>query len=436
MSISAFVFFIAQGFPTSTRTQRRYVDPETEMSFFYDERSGKTSRTRPHEEAVEWFQKKNENRRTSVTRKSMFGRRRSSLRATLTDRTHTTNRRFGKDWIELVDRESGFTYYSNESTGETVWSLPPNILENKYDEDRLIEVKGEPIEAKIDSKNEDEENNKDVVQEIYAWGGTEFEPSEDCEWDQEREALVERKVNEQEQWEQVQDDDGNVYYFNIVTNESRWEKPDEFDVSYDDETAQLATYEVENVWESYVNEDGVEYWYNTRSGESQWVNPYAGQDEEKMDNVGSDDVWEIHEHDIHGTYYYNVETGESQWETPLCLMEEEREENNSENENWERHVDTDGNVYWYDVLSGESHWEHDLYPSSTITTTAEHEDDETPVNEIEEWETVQDEQGNTYYYNHTTGETSWEAPWIEEGGGGDNVVDDGLAAVGIDDEIE
>ena len=31
--------------------------------------------------------------------------------------------------------------------------------------------------------------------------------------------------------------------------------------------------------------------------------------------------------------------------------------------------------------------------------------------ENNEWEAFQDEDGNEYYYNHTTGESSWENPW-------------------------
>ena len=31
--------------------------------------------------------------------------------------------------------------------------------------------------------------------------------------------------------------------------------------------------------------------------------------------------------------------------------------------------------------------------------------------ESNEWEAFQDEHGNEYYYNHTTGMSSWENPW-------------------------
>jgi outer membrane protein assembly factor BamB len=402
---------------------QEYVDPETKLTFYYDERTGKTSWTRPHEEGKKWFEEQTQ-RRKSV-RKSVV-RRKSSLHA-LTNRTHSTNRRFGKDWVELMDRESGFTYYSNECTGETRWSLPPSIIEDKNDGE--IVVSGSTI---TDQGLNEVQENDDVVQEIYAWGGSEYEPSESCEWDQEREALVEKK--QQDIWEQVEDDEGRTYYFNVVTGESRWTLDEDAVVSQNNDLAAeslLVQSEYDTQWECHTDDHGVEYWYNIETGESQWENPFSGEEEHVLqddsDDVDDLNVWETHTHETHGVYYYNIMTGESQWEMPSCLMapknrgdKEEGEQQHDESssstwdENFERHVDDDGNVYWYDVRTGESHWDEDLKNQEKIGEEEKEEEDKEVEEHESVWEAAEDEDGNVYYYNHATGETTWELPWVQD----------------------
>lgn len=57
-------------------------------------------------------------------------------------------------------------------------------------------------------------------------------------------------------WQQAQDDQGRVYYYNSVTQETSWENPE----------ASLA-------WKAYKTEDGKDYYYNESTGETTWERP-------------------------------------------------------------------------------------------------------------------------------------------------------------------
>lgn len=75
--------------------------------------------------------------------------------------------------------------------------------------------------------------------------------------------------------------DGLLYYYNTLTAESQWEKPDGFV----DECVSSSTRQTQessgSAWMEAVSPDGFTYYYNTESGESSW---------EKPEELSSDDV--------------------------------------------------------------------------------------------------------------------------------------------------
>ena len=60
-------------------------------------------------------------------------------------------------------------------------------------------------------------------------------------------------------WAELADGDGNVYYFNEATEESRWTKP----------TAEM----LPDGWVRMTDDEGAAYYFNTYTGESQWDKP-------------------------------------------------------------------------------------------------------------------------------------------------------------------
>lgn len=70
-------------------------------------------------------------------------------------------------------------------------------------------------------------------------------------------STVPASTNHMSSWEQAQDDQGRVYYYNTATNETSWENP----------LAQSL------LWKEYKSDDGRPYYYNETTGETTWEKP-------------------------------------------------------------------------------------------------------------------------------------------------------------------
>lgn len=62
-------------------------------------------------------------------------------------------------------------------------------------------------------------------------------------------------------WKLGADSYGRNYYFNWITNESRWDKPEGWEPS------------PEETWIKNVDDRGNVYYYHILTGESRWVGP-------------------------------------------------------------------------------------------------------------------------------------------------------------------
>lgn len=67
-------------------------------------------------------------------------------------------------------------------------------------------------------------------------------------------------------WQAHTGEDGRTYYYNSVTQESKWEKPDELLTPIERALAS-------SKWKEYTAEGGVKYWHNQDTGESVWDTP-------------------------------------------------------------------------------------------------------------------------------------------------------------------
>nr|XP_060625353.1 WW domain-binding protein 4 isoform X2 [Anolis sagrei ordinatus]XP_060625354.1 WW domain-binding protein 4 isoform X2 [Anolis sagrei ordinatus] len=77
-----------------------------------------------------------------------------------------------------------------------------------------------------------------------------------------------------------------------------------------------------NEWVRGFSAEGYVYYYNTLSGESQWEKPEGFQD-----NTEGSQTWIEGTSDNGLTYYYNTETGASTWEKPDGFVSHSKESN-------------------------------------------------------------------------------------------------------------
>ncbi|KAI0990473.1 hypothetical protein GJ496_005479 [Pomphorhynchus laevis] len=81
-------------------------------------------------------------------------------------------------------------------------------------------------------------------------------------------------------WTEHTAPDGRVYYYNTVTKESKWDKPDELKTPAERLLAQCP-------WKEFKSDSGKPYFYNTITNESSWSKPEELQNIEDMVIQGS-----------------------------------------------------------------------------------------------------------------------------------------------------
>ena len=237
-----------------------------------------------------------------------------------------------------------------------------------------------------------------------------------------------------EDWEECCDDTGKHYYFNVKTNRSQWVRPRfrqngtiRRGVGFGDSLMAviaaekagtrlskkkkeqlLGKLEYPSEWEQHLdkNASGKNFWWNKLTGESRWTKPnFMSAEEESLDKrmkleesrkakeqentqlkqAGSS--WEVcFVEETSDAYYYNVVTGESVWELDVeaeCKLAAARSamsnlenaisaedalipQNNSVSmynpEDWELNYAESGDPYWYNITTGESTWTNPSQP--------------------------------------------------------------------------
>ncbi|XP_061634241.1 WW domain-binding protein 4 [Phyllopteryx taeniolatus] len=89
--------------------------------------------------------------------------------------------------------------------------------------------------------------------------------------DKARKSSVEQKRTQT--WVEGWTNDRHAYYYNTVTGDSQWDRPEGFLSSSD--FVQPGQYESpsDSAWMEGVSPEGYSYWYNTETGESRWEKP-------------------------------------------------------------------------------------------------------------------------------------------------------------------
>jgi hypothetical protein len=247
-------------------------------------------------------------------------------------------------------------------------------------------------------------------------------------------------------WEECEAADGTPYWYNTQTAESVWDRPEDLEavVPHDGGASRPGT--------------GEPGGGGARGSRASRVSRTSRTSADGLTTGGGGDavVWEVCEGDDGRMYYYNTSTGESQWEEPREVAEARargdeigslasggsrpstsgglQQPDGPLPKAWEECVDDDGKTFYYNETTGVSTWER---------PDPDDDDDDDDNDEIEEeagdmiggrWEVVVDEEsGRKYFYNGETGESVWERPADEtRASAAPTAVDDGSFTLAAD----
>ena len=82
---------------------------------------------------------------------------------------------------------------------------------------------------------------------------------------------LERTFRGAQGWEAQEDDEGNVFYYNEVTEETTWKKPRKGDLEAGG--GRGGGRQLLAGWEEHVDDDGATYFYNAKERRATWSLP-------------------------------------------------------------------------------------------------------------------------------------------------------------------
>ncbi|KAL3270794.1 hypothetical protein HHI36_021317 [Cryptolaemus montrouzieri] len=282
-------------------------------------------------------------------------------------------------WKEYT-ADNGKIYYHNINTKESRWVIPPELEEIKA---KIAASEVEPIKAKVPSENASPFQAAVLPCSPPGFG-----------------VFPAPTANPSDQWTEHKAPDGRTYYYNSVTKQSSWQKPDQLK-----SPAELLLFQCP--WKEYTADNGKIYYHNTNTKESRWVIPpeleeikakIAASEVEPIKaevpnenaspveaavlpvNSGSgfapiippfsvpppgfgvfpaptanpSDQWTEHKAPDGRTYYYNSVTKQSSWQKPdqlkspaeLLLFQCP----------WKEYTADNGKIYYHNTNTKESRW--------------------------------------------------------------------------------
>ena len=400
----------------------------------------------------------------------------------------------GGKWFK-VQSDSHVPCWWNSETGEewrgSTWPLPWEVSEAEVEaeaeeveeeaeveEDRLAEEDEEEEPAIEEDEEDDEEEAEGTVADaaafapwsqqhasdgsaywfnsvtgeatwdepavVQAWRAADAKTKTKAAGETEAEATSESEAECANNWSQHRDENGDEYWWNSVTGETRWDEPEAVqtrraaavtDAEADAATAMVdaqstpeseacvgsvteAEAECANNWSQHRDENGDEYWWNGVTGETRWDEPAAVQAKRAAAEA-------------YGGYAINAAMvgAQSTPESEACVKSQAEAEVEAEADcraDWSQHLSSKGRVFWWNRSTGVKTWNEPAAvqtppeevpaqtraepPVAETTTTTGDVEDTCESECANDWSQHRDENGDEYWWNSVTGEAQWDEP--------------------------
>jgi hypothetical protein len=281
-------------------------------------------------------------------------------------------------WVVETDPGSGKPFYYNESTEETSWDMPSTAPTPSSDQNT-------PELQESTSPHYLEEDNPEADEVVTGESGTTENPEANAPSDSVLDGEAEFEEVLPSGWVAVDDpDSGEQYYYNEVDGRRSWERPqsegdEDFPVASDPDDLALSSDVVSEAVDNRIDAIPVS---NTTAPVKETIISTESTIAPAVTDLP--EGWaEAADPDSGEVYYFNDATGETRWEIP----------------GFPHAVDNVG------TESEEAPALGDDDPTEAEPTEAE--DDFTLP---DGWTKTETGEGEVYFYNEDTQETSWDVP--------------------------
>ncbi|OWZ19093.1 hypothetical protein PHMEG_0006720 [Phytophthora megakarya] len=369
-------------------------------------------------------------------------------------RVRSAVREGGNCWIQLVSPDNARPYFYNVLTNATRWHRPfTEYVFFYHPPTGVIKASLSPrsVHASLGDTNM---NSRRSARSIGTARSLHWQYRYGYEYDASGNLVTSSRSQPRPIWtEHTDPDNGLTYYYNVLTNEYRWEKPEDYEINYETFASGRGASTSARKWFEMAhhksNDDGsttqstksrtlgkkwVElidsetqntYYYNEVTGESRWsLSPRSARDtsdiEDQIPLVLFTQVQHLREspvpyssRDQHMSWLEAAIT-EKDWKKADAIVQQilireqsqvaterkAKEEEATVASAWiESQDESSGATYYYNYVTGETSWSKPSTAMETATTSPSHQ-----------WQEMQDNDGRTYYFNLVTGETAWSPP--------------------------